>query len=300
VAFDQTYIAIRRRSILEIIDLSLHLVRDHLLPLLVLWLIGVTPFMLADWLVTRSMAADIFDNQRLMLYYLTMTLLVINQAQVGTWLITSYLGQAMFSPRPAITSVLKSAVRVNPWIVWIQGVLRLVIPVFAVACFLGEERRDDMFVTLYSLFVGLALLGCWIRCLRPFAMELLLLEKTPVGKVRDSQISYALRSASFHQVARPELTARFLVMSLFCVPLFMSLLGSLLLIDSTLNLHDQAESAPVILYWPIALWLVAGIMAATRYLSYVDLRIRQEGWEIELRMRAEALRLQQTWSISQP
>ena len=44
---------------------------------------------------------------------------------------------------------------------------------------------------------------------------------------------------------------------------------------------------------PVALWTVAGFMAVVRFLSYMDLRIRNEGWEVELLLRAAAERLQE-------
>ena len=34
-----------------------------------------------------------------------------------------------------------------------------------------------------------------------------------------------------------------------------------------------------------------GFFRVVRFLSYLDLRIRHEGWEVELLMRAESLRL---------
>jgi hypothetical protein len=43
--------------------------------------------------------------------------------------------------------------------------------------------------------------------------------------------------------------------------------------------------------WPLCLWLVAAYFSVVRFLSYLDLRIRHEGWEVELLMRAEALRM---------
>jgi hypothetical protein len=43
--------------------------------------------------------------------------------------------------------------------------------------------------------------------------------------------------------------------------------------------------------YPLALWLVAGYFTVVRFLNYLDLRIRHEGWEVELLMRAEALQL---------
>jgi len=43
--------------------------------------------------------------------------------------------------------------------------------------------------------------------------------------------------------------------------------------------------------WPIVLWLIVGFMTVVRFLNYLDLRIRHEGWEVELRMRAEGNRI---------
>jgi hypothetical protein len=49
-------------------------------------------------------------------------------------------------------------------------------------------------------------------------------------------------------------------------------------------------------YLPLSAWLVAGYLAVVRFLQYLDLRIRREGWEIELQLRAEAARLQRQLS----
>ena len=39
--------------------------------------------------------------------------------------------------------------------------------------------------------------------------------------------------------------------------------------------------------YPVAIWLVVAYFAVVRFLAYLDLRIRSEGWEVELLMRAE-------------
>jgi hypothetical protein len=50
------------------------------------------------------------------------------------------------------------------------------------------------------------------------------------------------------------------------------------------------------LAYPAILWLLAAYFSVVRFLDYLDLRIRHEGWEVELLMRAEALRLAgKTW-----
>jgi hypothetical protein len=42
--------------------------------------------------------------------------------------------------------------------------------------------------------------------------------------------------------------------------------------------------------YPVCLWAVASWMTVLRFLFYMNSRIRSEGWEIELRFKAEAER----------
>ena len=58
----------------------------------------------------------------------------------------------------------------------------------------------------------------------------------------------------------------------------------------------QLGRAMMLFGWPLAMWLTAAFVTVIRFLSYLDLRIRHEGWEVELRMRAEAARLSSQWS----
>jgi hypothetical protein len=60
-----------------------------------------------------------------------------------------------------------------------------------------------------------------------------------------------------------------------------------------LQLFDVgAFDRPMFEIWlPVAMWIVGGYLVAVRYLSYLDLRIRREGWELELRMRGEAAKM---------
>ena len=60
------------------------------------------------------------------------------------------------------------------------------------------------------------------------------------------------------------------------------------------RLADEWEWNGVVFtfYYPLALWIVVGFFAVARFLGYLDLRMRREGWEVELMMRAEAARLE--------
>ena len=87
---------------------------------------------------------------------------------------------------------------------------------------------------------------------------------------------------------------------LVCLVVVTLFLGSLLQLNVSVaiaSLATQLAGAPLSegVLWnvctPIALWLVAGYFTIVRFLSYLDLRIRREGWELELSLRAEADRL---------
>ena len=43
--------------------------------------------------------------------------------------------------------------------------------------------------------------------------------------------------------------------------------------------------------FPLAVWLTVAFFTVVRFLSYLDLRIRREGWEVWLKLHSEADRL---------
>jgi len=48
-------------------------------------------------------------------------------------------------------------------------------------------------------------------------------------------------------------------------------------------------------YFQLSIWIVVCYFTVVRFLNYLDLRIRREGWEVELWMRAERARLVRYW-----
>ena len=56
----------------------------------------------------------------------------------------------------------------------------------------------------------------------------------------------------------------------------------------------DASPLKVYILYPLVLWHVVGFFAVAGYLGYLNLRIRHEGWEVELLMKAEGARLAST------
>lgn len=290
--FDTTYIAIRKRNLLEIIDLALHVIRDHFSKLAVLWLVGTIPFFVLNHLMIGWMSTEYYFTDYLPAYIWLMVLLVSIESQLATSFISMYLGQAIFEGRPKIWDTVKSVFRSCAYFTMIQMLSRMVLPVIVLVVLLCNVSVDDDTLGWGIFWVtAAAAIGLTVRAIRPFPAEVLLLEKTPI-RANEGQIHYRKRSGALHGNAASELFGRFFLVLILSAPLAFMFYSVLLTTDNLFNLHFGDEQTMVRFYWPVALWIVSGLFGVVRFLSYIDIRIRQEGWAVELRVRAEALRMQ--------
>lgn len=287
--FDKTFIAIRERSILEIFDLSLHVMVDHFRPLFWLFMVGVTPWVVIDWILVGWLNyTDVYSSG---LYYWMMLLLIISQAQVGTTFMTRYLGQAMFEGRPSVGSTVKDVFKTSPYFIWSHGFVRCTALVLIVTLMCWTEHFESGIWMGVILAPGLVGIGLIVRAFRPFVSEILLLERTPIRAKNEHQIHFSKRSVSLHRSASSDLFGRALTMAAFSVPLGFACYALLGIFDSSSSIQGNSEFSLYPFYWIAAIWVVAGFLCIVRFLSYIDIRIRQEGWAVELRMRAEGQRL---------
>lgn len=263
---DKTRVAIRERSFIDILDLALAVLREHAGPLCLAWLAGVVPVALFNhWLLTGSFVEGAFDLSDLPRYLVLMSLLICWEIPLATAPITLYLGQALFVERPSAARLGKDFLSSLPQLILYQVVLRGVL--------------IWMVITIPVPFVA------W-----PYLSEIILLERNPWRKQSPAGTSTLTRSSNMHSRNRGELINRWLG-SLFLGALLVFVFWcSLCFLARQLagQLEDAAPDYTVSL--PAALWLMLGYFAIVRFLSYLDLRIRAEGWEVELLLRAEAAR----------
>ena len=100
------------------------------------------------------------------------------------------------------------------------------------------------------------------------------------------------RMTALHSGSGGDLFAQWLIAMLVGVVLFLSVWCSLILPGGPAAGSMGRGPLVYTLYYPLALWTVLGFFAVVRFLGYLDLRIRREGWEVELMMRAEGARLE--------
>ena len=133
---DKTRIAIRERSLLEILDLSLQVVRFHARPLLGAWLCGVVPFLVLNgWLI--GWMADLpddfgFDKYSYWgRYFWVLIQLVFIEAPLATVPLTLYLGDAMFLQDTGPRVIASTAWRLLPRLFVCLGLVRGLVVAWA-------------------------------------------------------------------------------------------------------------------------------------------------------------------------
>ena len=131
-----------------------------------------------------------------------------------------------------------------------------------------------------------------LRMARPFIVEIVLLEKNPVFAKDKKAITIGRRSRRLHGPSSGELFGRSLIVGLVLWTAVISVSFSFLFIQGLMTNLWVWGPMMVRVFVPLSLWIVAIYTTVYRFLSYLDLRIRREGWEVELKVRAAAAELQ--------
>ena len=264
---DKTRIAIRERTFADVLDLALHVFRDHAGPLALAFCAGAAPVALFNyWLLGGWFASDVYDVDDVWWFVWFNSWLICFEIPLATAPMTLYLGQALFVERPSAARMVKDLFASLPQLVLFQVVARGVLTL--------------MTITVPVLYLG------W-----PYLTEIILLERNPWRKRSPQGTSTLTRSGNMHARNRGELFSRWfasVLIGLMFIVIFWRSLWTLALL-LTGGLEDHAVQWTVCL--PVAIWLTIGYFTVVRFLSYLDLRIRTEGWEVELLLRAEAARL---------
>ncbi len=247
---------------------------------------------LLAWIPLREAAYGLDDEEavaEITRYVFWMAVLVLLQTPAAGVLTTLYLGQAVFEHRPTWKSVFREAKRQFGRWFWVLGIRRLAVPAMILLAFRWGQPVSgfwDAFIPICLLLVVAVM-----RSSRPFMPEILLLEQCPLSSKSDKAITVARRSKSLHAPMASDLGGRFLAVSFVLLVLLISVLYTLMFVRGVaLGNWRFMDLVTLLVFVPMALWIVGGISVLVRLLNYLDTRIRLEGWEVELAVRAESMR----------
>jgi hypothetical protein len=290
---DRTQLVVRERSFFDLVDLSFAVMREYFAPLAVTSVLAIAPLWALNILLTDGFLRAHYNEDRPIAVYLWLHLcLVIAEAPLASLLSTMYLGRAVFLDQPTIRSVMWDGWRVAPRWIWCQVFVRGIVWVLilTLASWTTDQGLFGFFQFLMVLALGFVLL---IRSLRPFVNEIIVLERNPLlSKGGPNAMTISKRSGILHGPSSGDLFGRAFVSLLLAASLFYATFGAFLFAQGVfLGSWDLTHPLTMRLWYPLSLWMVTCFFTVLRFLNYLDVRIRHEGWEVELRMRAEAARL---------
>lgn len=257
MATDRPLIRVRERGFLDLFDLAFVVIRRRPRALAVASLAGVLPWAaLNGWLLS--------DPEFPLAVY---PFLLVMEAPWASAPLTVVLGGLMFGERPTAGRVAAAVARALPGLVLYQVVARGLLLVS---------------VLFYPLVPSRLL----------FLNEVLLLER---GRAR----SAGRRGAALCGPRGSDFFARWLaelVFGLAFVVCFWAGTGAIL---RTLTSNELTWESPgwKSFYSPrcqVGVWLAVLFFAVTRFLTYIDQRIRLEGWEVKLRLQAVGRSLEES------
>ena len=265
---DQANIAIRERNFGEILGLALHVCGANFAGWFLAGLIGAAPFALLNWLLLRDFVSPIDYEDDTAGYWFWYLFLVAIETPLATAPVTLLLGQSAFAARISPRVIWRNFRKSLPQMFLLQGIRRLLLmPVLLLPYFTSPYRSEVILLELNPLFGG--------------------------GK----QLTTLRRSRNLHKGVSGELVSRWLL-SVAAALLLGAVIGGGIYSGLALLFSVRVGHVATHLYLvPATLWIVVAFFAVVRFLSYLDLRIRKEGWEVELLMRAEAQRMRQSMSF---
>ncbi len=228
---------------------------------------GAIPAALLNYWLLGSQLAEIDFSEQIPLQYLYWQwLLTMIEVPTATAFMTLYLGQALFMDKPNPRELLRQFVRCLPQLLWFQVLLRGLLGLFV--------------ITWLVPYLS------W-----PYLNEVILLERNPLRGRRGREISTYRRSSMLHASNNADFLLWMIGALILGLLLVASFWLSLWFLRGMLGGAWTFDELMVTVALPAAEWLVLGYFAVVRYLGYLDLRIRREGWEVELLLRAERARL---------
>jgi hypothetical protein len=257
---DQMTIAVRRRTLAELYDLALLVLRRHLLPLTTLAVLGALPWVLLDrWLL------DDLNDPTLAWYFLFV--LALAQAPLATAALTAYLGEAMFNPQPSVRRAIATA--------W---------------------QHLGFLLQIGVMYGALAWLPMLLFLAPPHAVAVAVLENQSGSQAWKR--AHALRTAwttawPAHLFMGGGVVVVTLVMLVGTLNALTQVLTSAKALPDWEELLPRLDPSQSLLPF-VAFFGALAYLSIVHFLAYLDLRTDREGWDIDLALRRVADRLQET------
>lgn len=301
--FDDTELVIRQRSMSDLFDMTLRVWEKYNWRLALVYILGCVPFALINmflvgWMVTADglITGELLDSTTLQSrtrYFVDYSMLVFLEIPIAGIFATAFLGEVTFKQNPSTWQLVKSVGKRWGGIVVVLGTLRFGLFGPLMLLFMQRFGRYDPFLELFLLGIVATGVSLLTRSFRPFAPEIIVLERCDLRPKDKLQPRYGKRSGWLHSPVSTECFARMVALSIINKGAIIALLFAYLFFQGVITSSWQWNWVVDWIVLPTVLWALGAYATVFRFLCYLDSRIALEGWEVELLMRAEANRLQE-------
>lgn len=279
---NMTLVSVRERSLTEICDLALRVLCKNFRPIALASLAGILPWAALNAFLVWAFIPDLSVSWGT--YIWSMILLSFWQIPLATAPLTLTLGQMMFQrkiePRRAYQDFMHSL----PQLLWSQLFLRLIcIPHGLWLVFGGVEDLWGLYI--FTMFLWLIPALRWA-----YLSEVILLERNP-WRAKPGQLSTRQRSSALHTGEGGIIFGRSFCISNLWNYLFVAIFATLWYVLGQFMDNYVMNFWTIAILVPLANWITIMYLSVIRFLCYLDLRIRREGWEVDLILRTEAERI---------
>ncbi|MDA3959266.1 MAG: hypothetical protein PF961_00625 [Planctomycetota bacterium] len=252
---DEMSIVVRERSMSEVYDLTVVVIRRHLRDLMILTVLAGAPLAAVNWWLLHEIPAESGGA-----WYPLLALLAI-ETPFFSAVITAYLGQAMFSHHPSKRAALRQAGSRVLSLIAVSVVRLLLMPLLVTWLFMPVQ---------------------WV--------EVLVLErmKGTAAMKRANNLANFYRAENIMHTLLSGIGG---VVLLILLVLGAREMVNLLQIGMSVEV-DYIELLNPASLWVLALiWPVVMACTAQRFCAYLDLRTKREGWAVELEVRRAGARI---------
>jgi hypothetical protein len=255
--YDRLLLQVRQRSFLDLLDLAFHLLRRRPLALALAALAGVVPCVAVNHFLNRDPVSSPFF----------FTGLLLLEAPFATAPLTVVLGDLIFDAPIAPGRVGRALLRGVPSLILIQLILRAALLVTVVGYFFFPARFA-------------------------YLDEVILLERLRGFKAlaRASALCRGQEGEFFLRwIAQIALGLIFVI----CFSVGSDAIVSVLMGDELTWTRPETSGLGGALF-EAAIWTAIAYFGIYRFLAYIDRRIRLEGWELELGLKAAGRACEET------
>lgn len=270
---DAAIMAIQKRSVGGCIDMGVVFLREHFVPVMTMTACLAVPFCSATWWLVSRMEWDVTG----VLLLFSFVSPFLGAALVGE------AGQRVFGDRFSVR----------------RGYLTVLRRFFPLGVLLLASRLFSLIGLLFCF-----LPGYFVAMRYGFLSEIFLLERQKLAKY-EGRLNDLEMPAFGLLIGRIIMTAVFYVVSVLSLLVMVDLtsgyvFGMPVLIGRVTSLeyfieeisHLLTQDELVLTVLTAVMWLVYPVARLAWFFCYLDVRIRQEGWDVEIDFRVEARRVE--------